>query len=540
MIKCFIMKNKHLFFLVSVSLLVFISNFVFVNNVFADVPQIVFSTSTDQNIAVNVPGTIKISIVDPSNDNKATETIYLNLSTSGNGEFSSNKDTWKPLVTLSSDFSTSSVYISTNSASRTLYYKGLSEGAHIITVSAKSRSGVILNNVEQTVNIGATPPNTCTSFTYSSWGTCSGGTQTRTVSTQTPESCSGGSPALTQSCTTGSTSTSTSTSTNSATQITKTVTRIVYVSAHSGEEDLSDYNEKTAFETSAGRERMAVVGSPLEFVAKYKLSQDNQCTPNFKWNFGDGFEASGKIVEHVYKYAGEFQVVLNSVCGEYNSVSRTVAKTIIPKVSISNLPNGDTEISNNGNTEINIENYKIKGVQKDFIFPKDSIISAGNKITISKEDFSTVSFQNGFVYTVESGSSTTRVSVNNPTGREVAYFDANETAQQNTSVALSPEIVQTEISQNTQSRPVATALKIPVINKKEVAGVKPQIKLQTDKNTNVVQNDNNENLQNTKKVTQTATVLESENLATTSSFWSKVVSLPASGIKSFAHLFYDF
>ena len=55
-----------------------------------------------------------------------------------------------------------------------------------------------------------------------------------------------------------------------------------------------------------------------------------------------------------------------------------------------------------------------------------------------------------------------------------------------------------------------------------------------------VQNDNNENLQNTKKVTQTATVLESENLATTSSFWSKVVSLPASGIKSFAHLFYDF
>ena len=49
--------------------------------------------------------------------------------------------------------------------------------------------------------IAVNPP-TCTSFTYSAWGTCQpDSTQTRTISTSVPSGCTGGSPALTQSCT---------------------------------------------------------------------------------------------------------------------------------------------------------------------------------------------------------------------------------------------------------------------------------------------------------------------------------------------------
>ena len=45
-----------------------------------------------------------------------------------------------------------------------------------------------------------TPP-TCTDFTYSSWSACSGGTQTRTIATQSPDGCTGGSPeVLSKSC----------------------------------------------------------------------------------------------------------------------------------------------------------------------------------------------------------------------------------------------------------------------------------------------------------------------------------------------------
>ena len=43
---------------------------------------------------------------------------------------------------------------------------------------------------------------TCTSFTYSSWGSCQpSGTQTRTVNSSSPSGCTGGSPVTSQSCT---------------------------------------------------------------------------------------------------------------------------------------------------------------------------------------------------------------------------------------------------------------------------------------------------------------------------------------------------
>ncbi len=48
---------------------------------------------------------------------------------------------------------------------------------------------------------GITPQPTCQSFIYSSWGTCSSGSQTRTVTSTSPSSCIGGTPVTTQSCT---------------------------------------------------------------------------------------------------------------------------------------------------------------------------------------------------------------------------------------------------------------------------------------------------------------------------------------------------
>lgn len=46
-----------------------------------------------------------------------------------------------------------------------------------------------------------TPPPTCTSFTYAPWGSCTNGLQTRTVLTSSPAGCTGGTPDLSQSCT---------------------------------------------------------------------------------------------------------------------------------------------------------------------------------------------------------------------------------------------------------------------------------------------------------------------------------------------------
>jgi mannan endo-1,4-beta-mannosidase len=44
------------------------------------------------------------------------------------------------------------------------------------------------------------PPPSCAGFTYSDWGACANGTQTRTVVESSPPGCVGGSPSLSQSC----------------------------------------------------------------------------------------------------------------------------------------------------------------------------------------------------------------------------------------------------------------------------------------------------------------------------------------------------
>src|SRR3989344_3205966 len=56
-------------------------------------------------------------------------------------------------------------------------------------------------SAEQYLQI-VTTPQTCTSFTYSAYGTCqSNNTQSRTVTSSSPSECTGGSPVTTQSCT---------------------------------------------------------------------------------------------------------------------------------------------------------------------------------------------------------------------------------------------------------------------------------------------------------------------------------------------------
>lgn len=57
-----------------------------------------------------------------------------------------------------------------------------------------------MNPASVTIESGTTPPPTCTSFTYSDWGECIGGTQSRTIATSLPDGCVGGNPVLSQTC----------------------------------------------------------------------------------------------------------------------------------------------------------------------------------------------------------------------------------------------------------------------------------------------------------------------------------------------------
>jgi hypothetical protein len=365
------LKNrKSLFFSTTIFLVAF---FIFSSpKVFADVSKINFISDVQTIPVDQVSSPIIIQIQDQfGNEQKATETVYLNFSSSLNGEFSSNKDTWKSLNTLPLDFSTSSVYIATNSANRTFYYKGLSEGVHQITVYAKSKSGKVFDSIVQNINVGG---------------------QSTSTATTTPNNGN-------------STSTDVITDTSTRT-ITKVITR--YISLHSSEEDLSDYNESSLFKVSAGRERITYVGIPIIFKAKYDFPRGLSCNPdNLFWSFGDGTSGKGEKVLHVYKNQGNYNVILNGSCADKESVSRTSVQVFSPNISISFLPNGDLEIKNNGDMEINIGEWMIIGTALNFIFPKDTLISSKKSIILSKDDSKIIPKENETIL------------LNNPSGREV-------------------------------------------------------------------------------------------------------------------------
>lgn len=162
---------------------------------------------------------------------------------------------------------------------------------------------------------------------------------------------------------------------------------IVVYSVHYIQEELSDYKEpENIFEISAGRARLVYVNSPVSLVAKFKVSKEingNSC--EYLWSFGDGMSQSGEKVEHIFKYAGEYNVVLNGACNDLKSVSRTIVKVVIPNLSIISNQDGSVEISNKGANEINLYNWKIVTLDQYYTFPIDTIISAGRSVIFPAE-----------------------------------------------------------------------------------------------------------------------------------------------------------
>ena len=200
----------------------------------------------------------------------------------------------------------------------------------------------------------------------------------------TVESGSGGGGSGDSGTTTATTTDKTATTT--ATSTTSNTNPIIIYSVHYIQEDLSDYDEPTDFEISAGRDRLGYIDSPINFVAKHKVSADlKNVNCNYVWNFGDGVSQAGEKIEHIYKYAGDYNVVLNGTCNVLKAVSRTTVKVLVPNLSILQKNDEAVEITNNGSNEINLYNWKILSANSSYVFPMDTIISAGQTVTFPGE-----------------------------------------------------------------------------------------------------------------------------------------------------------
>jgi competence ComEA-like helix-hairpin-helix protein len=175
--------------------------------------------------------------------------------------------------------------------------------------------------------------------------------------------------------------------TTATTTIITTPTTTTIISVHYIQQEVSDYVEPVnIFELGVGRERLSYVGLPIIFEAKYKVSDDlKNKTPKYTWSLGDGFVSSDKEVIHIYKYPGEYNVVLNASLGEIDSISRVKVRVLVPNLVLSFTNNGEINISNVGANEINLYGLKIKSESQEYIFPLDTIISGRSDITFPAE-----------------------------------------------------------------------------------------------------------------------------------------------------------
>lgn len=291
---------------------------------FAEVSEILFVTE-EQSIKTGTPSSvITVKFQNSSGEvGSMGETSDLFLeSSSGTGEFSSNAENWESIEKLT---------VNSNWTSRSFYYRDSSEGVFTISARLASRSE------------SGREFNTTQSITVSTEGAPTNSGEVLGASINSGSLSSGGQSASSVSIT----------------------------SSDSGK-----------LEISAGSDRLTSPGSPIIFQAIIKKNT-TQGKPSFSWSFGDGYVGEGSRVSHVYKYPGDYVVVLSAKAGEVYSISRVKVKVAESNFSISETEEY-IEISNNSSSEINLFQWKLTSRGRGFIFQPDTIVLPKSKLRIDR------------------------------------------------------------------------------------------------------------------------------------------------------------
>ncbi len=291
---------------------------------FAEISQIIFTTSPQSIKPNEISGAITIQLQDASGSTFQTpETLDIQfISTSPTGQF------------LNSSGNPATTYMSKNTANKTFYYKDSTEGEFTITINIRGR--------DTGIELDASQPITVSSNAISnSEGEVLGDSTSATFN-------SGG----------VSTSVSSGGSTNN-------------VSSSGNPLDIS-----------AGGDRMTSPGSPIWFQA-YSKKNISSSGVELSWSFGDGFVGAGPLVSHTYKYPGDYVVVLTARAGDVFSVSRLKVKVF--ESNITAVDKGEyLEIVNSGSSEVNLFNWKIENEGKGFVFQPNTIILPRSTLKLDK------------------------------------------------------------------------------------------------------------------------------------------------------------
>jgi hypothetical protein len=295
----------------------------------AEVTQFVFTT-LPQSISSGTDS--EVITVQSQNAGGATENVtetmdFVFKSSSPTGEF------------LSTTLNPVSTTMSKNTANKNFIYRDSNTGTFTLTVEIKGRTSLNAFTATQDIVFGSGSFNATTSS-----------------------------------------SNATNTSNSSNESVVSSQASGVPYSSHSSPAVLGTIDTKIDFQISAGRDRLTSVGNNIVFqVDATKLQNVSEQNIYYDWSFGDGATAQGKIVSHQYSFPGEYTVVVNGRASDKQAVSRIVVKVISPDIVISKVVGG-LSVTNRSKMEFNLEGWKIIGNNKDFVFPKDTIIIPGKAI----------------------------------------------------------------------------------------------------------------------------------------------------------------
>lgn len=133
----------------------------------------------------------------------------------------------------------------------------------------------------------------------------------------------------------------------------------------------------------AGADKTAVAGADVVFTGKaLGLDKEPLDGARFLWSFGDGSMTEGQNVRHVYKYPGEYIVVLDVSSGKYSASDRSMAKIIPNQLEIIEANQNYIKLHNGSNAELDISFWFLKAENSLFKFPANTFIKTNKDLMI--------------------------------------------------------------------------------------------------------------------------------------------------------------
>ena len=303
-----------------------------------DISQFIFTT----NIQTIKPNEISEAItIQAQNSNgeavSAGETLCLEVvSNSGTGEFSSNSGEWSSVNVFT---------INSNWKTRTFYYKDSAQGNYLIDAQIAIRpSGT-----------------TCLAWLKNEWDIKWSAKQNIVVAIDS----------LSSVLQTNSSSVSSSQYSSEAGVASGSVTYV------SNSEQIS---------AKAGEDKTAIAGADIVLEGKvYGFKNEPIANARCVWTLGDGSYKEGQNIRHIYKYPGDYIVVLNASSGDISASDRLNIKVIPNELRIMEAKNEFIKLKNESKSILDLSGWFLKSGGTVFKFPDYSLISANTELIISSD-----------------------------------------------------------------------------------------------------------------------------------------------------------